>query len=111
MEVNNTTNPPQAHLIEDRYTQADSTQFLNPSFILGAATWGKGIENTTYIPGAYFEAAIAIPPSKAKTFVQVITLGINAALYTQPLAIMQGQQAYPLQICLFAGLGIGKRWE
>ena len=108
MEIDNSATPPQAHITQAAYTGADSAQFLNPSFILGAATWGKGISNTTLVPGAYFETAIAITPGKSKTFLQVITLGINAALYTQPLPIMQGQQAYPWQVSLFAGLAWGR---
>jgi len=111
VDVDNSTNPPQAHLQQSSYNQADSAQFLNPNFILGAATWGKGIGNTILVPGGYFETAIAITPGNAKTFVQVITLGINAALYTQALPIMQGQPAAPWQVSLFAGLGVGKRWK
>ena len=111
LQVDYSTTPPNAHLLQDKYTQADSAQFLNPNLILGAATWSKSLSQTTLVPGAYFESAIAIIPGINKTFVQVITLGVNAAIYSQALPIMQGQQAYPWQANLFAGLGIGKRWK
>ena len=61
------------------------------NLILGAATWSKSLSQTTLVHEAYFESAIAIPPGKNKTFVQVITLGFNAAIYSQALPIMQGQ--------------------
>ncbi len=110
MAIDYSTNPPTASIVEDKYTHADSAQFLNPNLILGASTWSKSLNAIGYVPGAYFESALAITPGKHKTFVQVITLGINAALYYKPLPIMHGQNAHPWQVCLFAGVGIGKRW-
>jgi hypothetical protein len=71
----------------------------------------KGLGEITYVPGAYFQAAFAVTPGKNKSFVQVVTVGINAALYSETLPIMADQKAYPCEIALFAGLGIGKRWR
>ncbi len=109
MLVDYTTNT--ASILEDKYTRTDSTQFLNEKLILGASVFTKSIPQTTFIPGAYLETAVAIMPSKHKTFIQVITLGCNASIYAKELPIMQGQKAYPFQVNLFAGVGIGKRWK
>jgi hypothetical protein len=105
------TNPATAHLEQQKYSSSDSDLFLNTGTILGAASWSKGLGEITYVPGTYFQAAFAITPGKNKSFVQVVTLGINAALYAETLPIMADQKAYPWEVALFAGLGIGKRWK
>lgn len=111
MQIDYTITPSTAILVENKYTREDSALFLNPQMILGASRWEKSLSEMQYIPGCWGEAAITIVPGKAKTFVQVITLGANASLFANNLPIMQGQHAYPWQACLFAGLGIGKRWK
>ena len=104
-------NPNAAQLEQQKYNQADSIKFLNPSSILGAAPWSKGLAETELVPGAYFEIALAIIPGKSKYFTQKVTLGINGAYYAKPLPIMVDQKAMPWQVSLFAGLLIGKRKE
>jgi len=100
-----------AQIQDEKYSTANSSKFLNSNFILGASKWSKGLNQIYYMPGAYFESAIAIIPGKNKTFIQVITLGINAAVYAKSLPIMADQNSYPWQVSLFAGIGIGKRWK
>jgi len=95
---------------EHKYSRTDSAVFLDEKKILGSSKFGKSLSELDYVPGAYFETALTITPGKNKAFVQVITLGISAAVYYKSLPIMQGQKAYPYQACLFAGLLIGKRW-
>ena len=102
-DSNNTT------VQQEKYNHEDSAKFLNRNFILGASKWGKGLDEITYVPGAYLEASIAIQPGKNKAFIQVITLGINAAAYTRSLPIMADQKAFPWQASLFAGLAVGTR--
>ncbi len=111
MNIDYSTNPAKARIIEDQYTLVDSAQFLNEKLILGAGSWSKSLNKIDYVPGAYFETALAITPGKTKTFVQIITLGCNGAIYYKLLPIMQGQKPYPYQINLFAGIGLGKRWK
>ena len=110
MDIDYTTTPETAKVKEARYSSADSALFLNPNRILGAVDWSKRLDMIDYVPGAYFEATVVITPGKSKTFVQCITLGCNASIYYKTLPTMQAQQAYPWEVCLFAGLAIGKRW-
>ena len=105
------TTPATAQLEQQKYTKADSALFLNTNTILGASKWSTGLDKIDCVPGAYFETAIAITPGKNKMFIEVITLGINAAYYEKTLAIMADQTAYPWQVSLFAGLTVGKRWR
>ncbi len=98
-----------AHIEEHIYSRADSAKFLEPKTIFGNAKFGNGIEGIDYVPGGYIETALVITPRKSKTFATQITLGISAAMYYKPLPIIQGQHAHPYQVCLFAGLLIGKR--
>lgn len=110
MEIDYSTTPETVHIKEADYSSADSARFLNPNLIFGASKWTKSLDAIDYVPGAFFDAAIVITPGKSKTFVQCITLGCNASAYYKSLPIMQAQQAYPWEVCLFAGLAIGKRW-
>ena len=111
IDVDYSNNPTTATLEQQKYNHSDSALFFNTSDILGAASWAKGLGEITYVPGAYLQTAFAIMPGKNKAFIQVVTLGINADLYAETLPIMADQKAYPWQISLFAGLGIGKRWK
>lgn len=98
------------YLEQQKYSAANSDRFLNSGAILGASTWSKGLDEIDYVPGAYLEACVAIQPGKTKGFIEVVTLGANAAFYTKNLPVMADQKAYPWQASLFAGLGLGKRW-
>lgn len=107
--LDNNTGIDTVHLEQHRYSNNDTGKFLNPDNIFGVARWDKGLAEIDYVPGGYLETAIAFIPGKNKNFIQVITLGINAAFYAKPLTIMAEQKAYPWQVSLFAGLAIGKR--
>lgn len=109
-DIDYTTNPATAHIKEAGYSQADSALFLNPNRIFGASSWTKSLNKIDYVPGGFIDAAVVLTPGKNKNFVQVITLGCNASAYYKELPIMEGQKAYPWEVCLYAGLGIGKRW-
>ena len=110
MDIDYSTTPEKITIKEAAHSRADSALFMNPNRIFGASTWSKSLDAIDYVPGAFFEAAFVITPGKSKTFVQCITLGCNASAYYKPLPIMQAQQSYPWEVCLFAGLAIGKRW-
>ena len=64
-----------------------------------------------YIPGGYFEMSFAITPGKVKSFIQVINLGFNGAVYAKALPIMVDQTASIWQVNIFAGLVVGKKWR
>ena len=100
-----------AYLQEEKYTTQNSEKFLKQDEIFGASKWSKGLDNISYVPGGYVDAAIAIEPQKSKTFVQAITLGTLFALYTKSLPIMAERKAYPYQGSLYIGLALGKRWR
>ena len=100
-----------AHIEERSYTKGDSATFLNTNTILGSSKWSKGLDAIDYVPGAYLETAFAITPGKNKSFIQVIILGINGAIYAKALPVMVDNTAYTWQASLFAGLVIGKRWK
>jgi len=104
-DANNVT-----YLEQQKYSESNSEKFLNSGSILGASTWSKGLDEIDYVPGAYIESCVVIQPGKNKSFIEVVTLGINAAFYAKDLPIMADQKAYPYQASLFAGIGLGKRW-
>jgi hypothetical protein len=107
----NNGNIDSVHVEQHKYTSIDSALFLNNNKILGASKWSKGLDEISYVPGAYFETALAIIPGRNKYFIQEITLGVNGAIYAKPLSIMADQVSYAWQFSLFAGLLIGERWK
>jgi len=100
-----------AYVKEEKYSDKNSEHFLTANAVLGASKWSKGLNEITYVPGGYADAAIVIEPLKSKTFIKTVTLGANFSFHTKQLDIMADQQAFPWQGCLYAGLSLGKRWK
>jgi hypothetical protein len=100
-----------SYIREEKYSSANSDVFLNSGNILGASAWSKGLGEISYVPGAFFEAAFVLEPAKNKSFVQLISFGCNASVYTKALAIMADTKAFPWQADMFIGLYLGKRWK
>jgi hypothetical protein len=82
-------------IAEEKYSAVNSEKFLNTSFILGNATWSKGLNEMTYLPGGYADVALVIEPLKNKTFIKTVTLGAAFTLQTQNLVIVTDQPASP----------------
>ncbi|MBS1780436.1 MAG: hypothetical protein JST70_13980 [Bacteroidetes bacterium] len=102
---------PAFHLEDIKYSDNSADDFLNNADIHGSSKWSKGLSETQFIPGVYLEAAFVITPKAEKWLVEAITLGANASVYTKTLPVMAELPAKPYQVCLFAGLAIGKRWK
>jgi len=100
----------QAHIQEEKYSDENKEEFLKTGNILGASKWKKGLNEIDWIPGAYVDMAIAIEPLKNRFFIKTVTLGCNASFHSQNIEIMSLQKATPWNVCLYAGLSIGKRW-
>jgi hypothetical protein len=98
-------------LQEEKYGDANADLFLKKDNILGASKWSKGLNDMSYVPGAYAEAAFAIEPAKGKALIQTILLGTNFSVYGKKLPVMAERTAYPWQASLFVGLMIGKKWR
>lgn len=99
-----------AHLQTEKHSKDNEDHFLQPGFILGAAKWSKGLNETRLVPGLFGELAFVIEPGRPSTFVKSISIGGHAAYYTAPLALMALRKAYPYQAAFFVGLQLGKRW-
>lgn len=100
-----------AHIQTEKYTANNADKFLNPGYINGAAKWRKGLSEIKPIPGLFGEVAFVLEPDKPKAFIQTITFGGNAAIYTKPVEIMADRKAYRYQLSLFVGLAVGGRWK
>ncbi|HVX01407.1 MAG TPA: hypothetical protein VHA52_13370 [Candidatus Babeliaceae bacterium] len=95
----------------EKYSSDNARRFLEAGKIYGASKWRKGLGETKLIPGLFGELAFALEQDKPKAFIQTITFGGNAAIYTKPLAIMADQKDYRYQLSLFVGLAIGGEVE
>lgn len=99
------------HIQTEKYAPDNAEKFLHPGYIHGAAKWSKGLEETKLTPGLFGELAFFVEPDKPKAFIQTITFGGKAAIYSKPLEIMADKKAYRYQLSLFVGLSVGGRWK
>lgn len=106
----NYTPEPIATLHTEKYSDQNRDKFLQQGSVLKAAPWSKGINETRLRPGLFAELATVIEPDKPQTLIKTITIGAQAAVYTNQLQIMALQKAYPYQLSCFVGLALGKRW-
>jgi hypothetical protein len=111
VRIDYTQTNPIPQLSEEKYSDANADLFLKSGSTLGGSKWSKGLNEIQYVPGVYLETAFVITPFPKKGFIEAITLGTNAAIYTKPLPVMAEVKAYNYQVSLFAGLAIGKRWK
>lgn len=95
----------------EKYSAGNAQRFLDAGDIQGADKWSKGLGQTKLIPGLFGELAFVLEPDKPKAFIETITFGGNAAVYTKPLVIMADRKADQYQLSLFVGLEIGGRWK
>jgi hypothetical protein len=100
-----------ANVQEEKYSKTNADKFLTTGYILGASKWCKGINEITYAPGAFADAAIVIEPQQNKTFIKTVTIGANCAFYSKELTLMADQKAKPYTATVFVGLSLGKRWQ
>lgn len=94
----------------ERYHEANAEMFLSPSRILGAGRWKNGLNEIGFVPGVFSEAVLEIEPQRSKAFVKKTSLGMKVAFYMQKVSTLVNNTPQRLEIALYAGLQVGKRW-
>jgi hypothetical protein len=105
------TSPATATIIETRFTDPNKEQFLAPQVIYGHGDWSKGLGEIDYVPGVIGEIAVTIAPKPNKTLAQIITLGINASVFSEPLIMIAENSPFVWRARLFAGIEFAKKWK
>lgn len=74
--------------IDVKYEGDTDSLFLDPNVILGGAGIGKGINETTIVPGAQGRLGLRFDYGKYNEIVSALEIGLNGEYYTQKMPIM-----------------------
>jgi hypothetical protein len=91
-----------------KYNNNDSV-FLDPSAILGSASFTKGFGEIKFVPGAHARAALRFDYGRYNELLSAIEVGINAEFYTQKMPIMVNAPAKQFFFNGYVALVFGKR--
>lgn len=84
--------------------------FTNTDFIVGNAPFSKGLGEMQFVPGLQAKTALHFDFSNNKHLLMAVETGVSGAVYTQKIALMADQKAFPYTLNLYASFQIGKRW-
>jgi hypothetical protein len=95
---------------EVKYTEGIETDFVSPGNIKGKAPFGKGLDETKFIPGVYFKTGLHFDFSTKRNGLTALETGISGAYYTQKIVQMVRQDPKQFFFNFYASLQFGKRW-
>jgi hypothetical protein len=92
-----------------KYTPEMSPYFLNPLYVIGAASFTQGLGEMKIVPGLHLKTALHFDYAKDKFLVSAVEVGGSAEFYTSKIELMANQKAVPYFFNLYAGIQFGKR--
>jgi hypothetical protein len=92
-----------------KYTPEMSPYFLNPVYVIGAASFTQGLGEMKIVPGLHLKTALHFDYAKDKFLVSAVEVGGSAEFYTSKIELMANQKAVPYFFNLYAGIQFGKR--
>ncbi|MGM0550944.1 MAG: hypothetical protein ACQESW_07695 [Bacteroidota bacterium] len=75
--------------------------------IYGRASFAKGLEELSFIPGVYARAGVSLEFSSRKAFYHALEVGIAPFLYLKPLPIMASTKNHRFFLNLFIAYRVG----
>ncbi len=93
-----------------KYADGSKASFLNQSYIVGAAGFGKGLSEMKMVPGGHFKSMLHFDFSASRKSVMAIETGIDIQYYSEAIPLMANQEAKPLFCDVFLSFQFGKRW-
>lgn len=101
---------------EVRYDGTNGELFLDRDRIFGAASWGRGLSEITFVPAIHARASLHFGFGAYDELAKSLEAGIQAEYFISDVDIMVDGSAAPgvsnsrLFLNLFLALQIGKRW-
>jgi len=102
--VNPSTNQKQ----EIKYNNNDSL-FLDPTIILGKASFGKGFNEIKFVPGVHARAALRFDYGRYNEVLSAMEVGVNAEYYSQTMPILLLNPEKKFFFNAYIALVFGKR--
>ncbi len=93
-----------------RYTEENSSTFLDINSIAGAAGFGYGFDELSLVPGGHGKVALHLDWGAYEEYVRAIEVGLMLDVYTKEIPIMLTDDNRPYFINLYFAVELGKRW-
>lgn len=87
----------------------DPDKFLDATQIYGAAPFGKGFNEITYVPGAFVKGALRFEYGRFNDVVAGLELGVTAEYYTKKMPIMLLNKEKTFFVTSYISLLFGSR--
>lgn len=101
---------PQTNTVRDvKYNNNDSVFLDNPSYILGASGFSKGLGEIKFTPGAYVKSALRFDYGRYNELVSAIEVGLNVEMYASKMPVMLLQKQRQLFFNAYAAIEFGRR--
>ena len=85
------------------------TLFLDPSVIIGKASFGKGFNEIKFVPGAHARASLRFDYGRYNEVLSAMEVGVNAEYYSQTMPIMLLNPEKKFFFNAYIALVFGKR--
>lgn len=93
-----------------KYNGSNSDVFLNdPSSIVGASGFGKGLGEMKFTPGAYVKTAMRFDYGRYNELVSAIEVGLNVEFYSKKMPVMLLTKERQLFFNAYAAIAFGRR--
>lgn len=91
-----------------KYNNNDSV-FLDPTVIVGHGSFGKGINEIQFVPGAYARTALRFDYGRYNEVLSAIEVGLNAEYYSKAMPIMVLNEPKKFFFNAYVSFVFGKR--
>ena len=93
-----------------KYSDANSSEFLSKTNIVGYAGFSKGLTELKFVPGLHAKTGLHFDFSNSRKTLLAAEIGIDAEIYTQKIQLMALTKATPYFLNIYGSFQFGKRW-
>jgi len=94
----------------EKYTEENSSVFLDISRIAGGAGFGYGFDELSLVPGGHGKVALHLDWGAYDEYVRAVEVGLMLDVYAREVPIMLTDDNRPYFINLYFSVALGKRW-
>lgn len=96
--------------VAQKYTEENSSAFLDVGKIAGGAGFGYGFDELSLVPGGQGKIALHLDWGAFDEYVRAVEVGLMVDVYAKTVPIMLTDDNRPYFINLYFSMEFGKRW-
>jgi hypothetical protein len=96
-------------LVEVKYANTPDSIFLNPRYIVGGASFGRGFDEMKFVPGLFFKTGFRFDYGSYNETITALEVGLNAEWYSKEMPMMIDVPAKNIFISGYITLSFGGR--